>query len=294
MKAFALALLLVALLAPSALAQTLPSMNPCGPLTIPSQPTTPAPVPSGGQATIVVEVAVGGELAATVTVTSEMSAPGWTLVSSPAPASIAAKASGQFSFIFAAGPEASGPANVHFAASGVCDAGGVPCPSSACVPGSVNADVVIPFQADEGFRFPGLDNLNVRPEYLIAGIILIGLATAIPFALRKKPTGILADCPEPLKMVKPGRGTSFPIELSNGSKDAAVAQFEVGAVPEGWSAFMPLPEVQLAGRESRSLWLMVRSPATASEGDVVDVELRLKDARGHLRIVKVRAEVQAA
>lgn len=288
MKA-ALALLLVILLLPSAVSQA--PISACGPITIPAAPAAPAPVAAGGRTDVVVEVVNGGQLAATVVVAARTSSTGWSLLSEEATAQVAAGGRSQFTFTVVANDPA-GDAQVDFAATGTCDAPvTVQCPGGACSAGNANSNVVVPLQPAEGFRLPGLDNIG--PEVLIAAIILVGLASVVPFALRRKKGGIVADCPEPLKMVKPGRGTSFPIELRNPAKDQVVTQFEVGPVPEGWSAFMPLPEVQLAGREARSLWLMVRSPASAAQGDAVDIELRLKDPRGSdARVLKVRAEVQ--
>jgi len=100
-------------------------------------------------------------------------------------------------------------------------------------------------------------------------------------------------CPEPLKFVRPGRGASFPIEVKNGADEPARLALAVAAVPEGWSAFLPLPEIQLAPKETRSLWLMVRAPETAKPGEAVDVELTATDAADPRRTkrVRVRAEV---
>lgn len=290
MKA-ALALLLVILLLPTAAAQA--PINACGPISIPAPPATPSPVADGGRTDIVVEVANGGQLAATVVVSARTSSAGWSLINEEATAQVPANGRSQFTFTLQANSP-TGDAQVDFAATGTCDApAAVQCPGGACSAGNANSNVAVPLQPAEGFRLPGLDNIG--PEILIAAIILVGLASVVPFALRRKKGGIIADCPEPLKMVKPGRGTSFPIELRNPGKDQVVTRFEVGPVPEGWSAFMPLPEVQLAGREARSFWLMVRSPASAAQGDAVDIELRLKDPRGSdARVLKVRAEVQGS
>ena len=293
---FVLVLALLACLSP-AQAQ-IPTSLACGPITIPADPATPGPIAAGTSVDVVVDVLNEGQLPVMLTVTAEPAQPGWQ-VTSPPSARVAEGGTGTFTFTVTAGPSASADTTISFLASGACEGPqGLPCPdANACNAGSDNAQVLVPLQAGGGFTFPDLGGLGASPEYLIAGLVLIGLAVAIPLAMRRKRSGVVADCPEPLKMVRAGRGTSFPIEIRNASKDPATAQFEVGAVPEGWSAFMPLPEVQLASRESRSLWLMVRSPNEAQVGDAVEVELRLRDPkRGTTNgsVVKVRAEVQAA
>lgn len=288
-------LLTVALLAlPSAVAQVPAVPQACGPITIPNAPEAPAPIAKGTSTTVRVTVANGGQVSATVSVTALVDKAGWT-VTAPDPAAIAPGARGAFDFTVAAGDSATGDVLVSFSASGACQTPqGVPCPGGQCNAGTQNTQVLVPLEPERGFTLPGIEGAS--PELLIAGIVLIGLATIIPFAMRRKKTGIVAECPEPLKMIRAGRGTSFPIEICNSSKDAATAQFEVGPVPEGWSAFMPLPEVQLAAREARSLWLMVRSPQEAKVGEAVEVELRLRDPRRGTNngiLVKVRAEVQS-
>ena len=293
MRVVTLALLVAALALPSAAAQLPVQPAACGPIDIPEAPAVPAAVAPGGTAQVTVDVTNGGQVPATVTVTGATTSAGWTIITSPEPATVEPGASGAFTFVVSAAGDAGGDATVSFAASGACETPqGLPCPGNACNAGSANTQVQVPLRPAEGFRLPAL---GFPIEYLLAAVVLVGLAAAIPFAMRKKRPGLHAECPEPLKMLRAGRGTSFPIEIRNGSKEPTTAHFEVGPVPQGWSAFMPLPEVQLAAREARSLWLMVRSPQEAQVGDTVDIELRLKDARrgGGGAVVRVRAEVQA-
>lgn len=274
------------LLAPVAMAQ-IPSA--CGPVPL-TAPASPAPVEGGQGASLVVTVANSGSVTATVTVSASTTSSGWTLDETEQTQDVAAGGEGEFTFRLTASPEATGDATVNFASSGSCDP---PVGPGLQATGS-NGSVVVLLAAPEGFRIPGLDAIPFPLEYLVGGIVLVGIATAIPFFMRRAPRGVAATCPEPLKMVKPGRGTSFPIELRNHGAEQTTAQFEVGPVPEGWSAFMPLPEVQLAGKESRSLWLMVRSPQGAAVGQAADVELRLRGAQGKPALVRVRAEVAAS
>jgi hypothetical protein len=295
MKALPLGLLVLLLALPLASAQGVPPLQACGPLTIPAEPVPPAaPVGSGERVDLVVQVQLAGQLAATVTVTAATSSPGWAIVTSPPAVPMQPGNSADFRFTVEAGPDAQQEALIAFSANGACDTPlGGSCPGGACAAGSANSQVAVPYREAQGLRFPGLDNLAFPVEYLIAAIVLVGLATAIPFAMRKPRSGVVAGCPEPLKMVKPGLGASFPIEVRNNGREAATTHFDIGPVPEGWSAFVPLPEMQLAPREARSLWLMVRSPAGAHAGDAVDVELRLRDTKGaSAGIVRVRAEVQ--
>ncbi|GEM_PF-5540477 len=282
------------LLAPVAAAQV-PS-QPCGPLQF-GKVTPPSPLPPGGEGDVTVTITNTNPVTPlSVVVSAATSTAGWSVkTGDQSISSLAASTTQTVTFHVVASKDAKQDMALSFSATGQCTGpGGVSCPTSQaqCVT-TANASGAVALQQGGGLSFPGLDNLDFPIEYLVAGVVLVALAIAIPLLVRKRKPGLAADCPEPLKMVRPGRGTSFPIDIRNPGAEPLTAQFEVGPVPEGWSAFMPLPEVQLAPKESRSLWLMVRSPAQATTGATADVEVRLRSAArpDASATVKVRAEV---
>jgi hypothetical protein len=283
------------LLLPAATAQSAP--QPCGPIGY-DKITVPAPLAADAEGEVSIVVKNTNTLQpASVVVSVATTTVGWTIKTSEQ--TISVPASGQTAAKFTVSPtkDAKGDLTINFSATATCTGpGGQACPgplAAQCVNGPINTSGVVPLAAPGGFAFPGFSNIDFPIEYVIATVVLISLAVAIPLLIRKRKPGLFADCPEPLKMVRPGRGTSFPIDIRNPSTDALTAAFEVGPVPEGWSAFMPLPEVQLAPREARSLWLMVRAPSTAATGSTADVEVRLHNAAKpeSKATVKVRAEV---
>lgn len=290
-----LVLALVVLLALLPVASAQPTPAPCGPLAASATSPQEAVAP-GAQGSVEVAVTNTGQRAVEVVATLNPTPEGWRVVGD-AEQTATVDAGGEALFTFTVSPtaDARGDYAMSIAVQGTCalPAAGVPCPQNACTTQAQPAGATVRLGQPEGGGLPGLDGFNLPLEYLVAGVVLVGVATAIPLLLRKRGGGFVADCPEPLKMVRPGRGTSFPIEVRNTSGDAITAQFDIGPVPEGWTAFMPLPEVQLAPKEARSLWLMVRSPSEASAGEAVDVEVRLRNpARpDNASSVKVRAEV---
>lgn len=289
------ALVLVLSLVPLAAAQVPSAPAPCGPLY--ATATSPAAGAAPGQrADVTLSVQNNGTRGVDVTVSINDPPAGWRLDNAEDQTqTIGGQSSGTFTFTAIPSAQATGDYEVSFQVSGACalPAPGVPCPPNACTTTAPPVGTRVALSAPSGGGLPGLGSLGFPLEYLVAGVVLVGVAATIPFLLRKKGGGFVADCPEPLKMVRPGRGTSFPIEVRNASADPLTAQFEIGPVPEGWTAFMPLPEVQLAGKEARSLWLMVRSPATARQGETADVEVRLRSAArpGLTATLRVRAEV---
>lgn len=131
---------------------------------------------------------------------------------------------------------------------------------------SATADVVVTPAPATGAQ--DLIAAATQPAVLaIGGLILVLVVGAV--ALKSRREGVGLACPEASKSLRPGRGTSFPLEVQNRSAAPDTAQFAVANVPDGWTAFTALPEIQLGPRETRTLWLMVRAPAAAAEGTEV-------------------------
>lgn len=181
-------------------------------------------------------------------------------------------------------------------AGGSCSAGGTPFP----LPGvldveEVTASMPLAVAAPSGFRFDLGALADVPPLLFVgalAGVLIVGGAV---LASRKRGAGFGAKCPEPEKSLRAGRGASFPLEIANRGKERDTARFEVGAVPQGWSAFMALPELLLAAGESRTIWLMVRAPPDAQVGShsVLTVTVRSKEHPRYESKLSVKASVVA-
>ncbi|MFA5862583.1 MAG: hypothetical protein WDA16_12905 [Candidatus Thermoplasmatota archaeon] len=301
MRAAIVALVLLLVL-PPALAQV-PDNPVCSAGNFAVTVLVPDAVPAGGKADIKVNVRNNGAVPANVNVSANVATAGWAITG---PSSIAKDVNNGADsvFVFSVTPDktAKDSASVNFAETATCGTSQLPasCPSGApCTFVLTPSTASVGLQAPSGLRIPGLDNLAFPIEYLIAGVVLVAVAIAIPLALRKRgsPRGASAlTCPEPLKPVRAGRGASFPIEIRNPKDTPTKLALEVGAVPEGWSAFLPLPEIQLAPKETRGLWLMVRSPADARSGDAAEVEIKATDPEQPNRpsTVKIRAEVMPA
>lgn len=286
--AFPLVLLLVAT---AAHAQTPALPRLCGPLemtvTAPAQAVGP-----GEAATVSVTVTNTGSSAAVVAVAASTPNAGWSVA--PADQDVDVPAGESASLQFTATPQegAVAEASVNFAAEATCAAGPFACPEgqAACRASAPPVTAAVRYAEPPGFGIPGLQSLNLSLELLVGGLLLLAAALAFPLLVRKR-GGFVATCPEPLKVVRPGAGASFPIEVANRGKSPLTVAFEVGSVPAGWSAFMALPELQLAAGEKRSLWLMVRSPPLAPVGAKTDVTVRVRGPTGSPTQLRVRAEV---
>lgn len=264
----------------------------CGPLEATLVQPSAALAP-GQQGTITVTVGNGGAAGANVVVGATTAAAGWTISPPEQSTAIAGGQSATYQFTVTPQAGAASEAAFNFNAQGTCTAGGQACPPGveACVTGTDAFTASARLAEPQGLRIPGLEGLDFPLEYLVGGLLLLALAALLPLLAKRRRGGFLATCPEPLKLMRPGMGISFPIEVMNRGRKAITVAFEVGSVPDGWSAFMAMPELQLAAGERRSLWLMVRSPPLATAGQRSDITIRVRAADGSVISVRVRAEV---
>lgn len=82
--------------------------------------------------------------------------------------------------------------------------------------------------------------------------------------------------PQPAKRVEPGRGVTFPVNLANPSGEPANYDLEVGEVPPAWSAFVAVPEAEVAPGEEEAVEVLLRAPGDAEPGDGARVTLRVR------------------
>lgn len=103
--------------------------------------------------------------------------------------------------------------------------------------------------------------------YLVAfsgGLLVLGVL----FAKRKK-GGLAVSSPQPVLEVLPGRGASFPVQVTNDSKRRQKVNVATSDVPAGWAAILPVDSLDLNGGESTTIWVTVKAPSTARQGESV-------------------------
>ena len=294
-KRFATSLLtmvfVASLVTPMALAQDNLPAGVCGPLT--ADLSVPPVLTYGETGTVSVTVTNTGNLAAAVTAAADLAAQGWSISGQPsASGDIGAGSSTTFTFTVRPADGAATSASFNVAVSATCQApGGVGCPAG-CEAATVNTSGSLSAQAPPAEGLFGLDESVLPVAYALGAGLLLIAGIGLALALRRRQVPAIAHCAEPLKMLRPGLGTSFPLTLRNASQEPLKVRLELGAVPAGWSAFMPVPDVQLAAGETRHVHLMVRSPADAVKGQAADVLVRITDGRRpEPLVIKMRAEI---
>lgn len=131
------------------------------------------------------------------------------------------------------------------------------------------------------------------------GLGLLGLVAAtvlLVWALRARAGGVALACEAPRQTTTAGRGTNFPLRVENRGRKPLTAELRTRDVPDGWVAFVPLPEVRLKPRQSRDLWVTLKAPADARPGQAADVTVRAeaREAPGRASEVRMRADVVGA
>lgn len=129
--------------------------------------------------------------------------------------------------------------------------------------------------------------LDVPDGYLyLTAAAAAAILVIILLTRRRSAPSISVNCPEPQKQVKAGRGTSFPVRISNDGRDKDVVSLSTSPVPRGWDTFLPLSDVPLEPREEQTVWLSVKSPDNAEPGDQIVVQVTARSANaGEARAV---------
>lgn len=130
--------------------------------------------------------------------------------------------------------------------------------------------------------------------WIVFGGIVAASVVGVPVVYRSRGARVEASCEESEKDVIAGRGTSFPIVLRNKGSDPVPVRLEVSEVQEGWSALTTLPDLELGGKETRTVYMMVRAPPEAKPGDLCVTKLQVKPKGGSAKEVKTLTRVDQA
>lgn len=127
--------------------------------------------------------------------------------------------------------------------------------------------------------------------WIVFGAIVAGTVVGVPVAYRSRRTLVAAECDDSEREVAPGRGTSYPVTITNDGSDAVAIDLEVTDVQEGWSALTTLPSLELGAEESRTVYMMVRAPEEAKPGDLCVAKLAVQTEEGTADEVKTLTRV---
>lgn len=125
--------------------------------------------------------------------------------------------------------------------------------------------------AIEGFQVPWPIVLGAF-AVLAAGVAILGV--------RRLRRGVALSSPVPVRPVAPGKSVKFTYVVENRRGKPQSFRVLHEGLPEGWGLHLALPQVELEPGEEKQLWAILKAPAQASLGQEVPVTLRLVDAEG--------------
>ncbi len=240
----------------------------CGPVSIATTPEEVSLEP-GGNATVDVAVTNDGSLDGSARL--DLSVPqGWDVQPAERTFGLAAGATETVTVTVKASTDAdrfSPPYNLDATASLDCGAAGASDPATATVG----------LALDTGGGAGGTGGDDGGPGLGTAGLVFLGAVAvltvlgALPWVQSRR--ALRVEAKEPLLGVEPGEGVSFPVEVENRGKEPDTVRFDMDGVPDGWSAFIAVPSLDLDAGEHRTLWVLVRSPPDARAGDVATVNV---------------------
>ncbi len=108
--------------------------------------------------------------------------------------------------------------------------------------------------------------------WVVLGAVGVTLA-AILVSRRPTSAGVFLECGESSKEVAPGRGTSFPVRIRNDGRSKDLVSLTTSPVPQGWDTFLPIVDVPLEAGDEQTIWISVKSPDDARDGDHVVVKV---------------------
>jgi uncharacterized protein (DUF58 family) len=141
----------------------------------------------------------------------------------------------------------------------------------------------LPAPADEGADIPW--------AWIIFSTLVAGTVVGVPVYYQRRSPSLDVECDESEGEVQPGRGTSYPIRLTNDSSENLDVKLQVTDVQQNWSALTTLPELELGPEESRTVYMMVRAPEEAKPGDLCVAKLGVTPAGGSRQTVKTLTRV---
>lgn len=125
-------------------------------------------------------------------------------------------------------------------------------------------------EEDEFFGIPW----DFPPWILWVVLAALGVTLAAILISRKPASaGVELECGESSKEVAPGRGTSFPVKIRNEGRSKDLVSLTTSPVPQGWDTFLPIVDVPLEAGDEQTIWISVKSPEDARDGDHVAVKV---------------------
>lgn len=118
------------------------------------------------------------------------------------------------------------------------------------------------------------------PWPVVLGILLALAGGVAVLGVRRLRRGVALVPTARERPVAPGKSAKYTFVVENRRGRPGRYHLLASGLPEGWTIHLALPEVDLEPGEEKTLWAIVRAPATATPGADVPFTLKLDGARG--------------
>lgn len=102
--------------------------------------------------------------------------------------------------------------------------------------------------------------------YAILLLLVAAVLVAVGLSLSSRRSVVRLSSQTRELTVAPGARVTFPLQVEGLGKQEDAVLLQVSAVPEGWAAFLPAPELTLEPGQVRDISLIVIAPKTAQQG----------------------------
>lgn len=131
--------------------------------------------------------------------------------------------------------------------------------------------------------------------WIVAGGVGLVAAGGGVAAYRRRPSGLEADCPQPVQEVEPGGRAGFELAVENPRDTPDTASVAIRDPPPGWRAFATVDEVELGAGEVRNPTVAVVAPDDAEPGGSARFGVEVTSGRsGESVTVPVRVDIAEA
>ncbi len=120
---------------------------------------------------------------------------------------------------------------------------------------------------------------------LAAALVLAIIAAKLVYDTRR--TAVKLHCKVTEAAVLPGGRVAVPMRVENVTRVEDTIVFHVAPMPDGWSAHLPVPELDLDGHQSEELHLIIQAPANARAGDRHNVGVSAHSAQAPKRAAEL-------
>jgi hypothetical protein len=143
----------------------------------------------------------------------------------------------------------------------------VPIPAPIPVPGTepVTAEAPIHLRVDDSFTRDVMEALGPW-IYVLLLLLVAAIVVAIGIAVASRRTLVRLTADGREASIPPGGKVAFVFRVESLAKDTDTALLQVSAVPEGWAAFLPVPELVLEPGQPQEVNLVVIAPRGAAQG----------------------------